>query len=638
MLFRSNPFRSVTGDRKDFIGTGSISSPEGLRIKKLPGSVGIGFDPCGAMQIDVDLEPGKDKEVVFLLGMGKNTGEIYSIISKYRNVENARRALIDTKSFWKDKLGKINVKTPDEAFNIMLNGWLMYQVIVCRIWARSSFYQSGGAYGFRDQLQDSLAALNIWPELTRNQILLHAAHQFVEGDAQHWWHEQQNKGTRTRFSDDRLWLPYVTAQYINVTGDSGILDIVVPFLEDEPLQEHEDERYSKPVVSSQSATVYDHCIRAIDISLKFGEHGLPLMGSGDWNDGMNTVGNKGKGESVWLGWFLYSTIENFIPFCYEKNDIERAQHYTDAINKIKQAIEENAWDGDWYRRAYFDNGTPLGSIQNSECKIDSISQSWAVISGAGDEKRIKTAMESVENYLVHKEEGLVKLLTPPFDNSELEPGYIKSYVPGVRENGGQYTHAAAWVIIAFAKMCIGDTAWEIFDLINPINHTRTPMEVVKYKVEPYVVSADVYAVAPHVGRGGWTWYTGSAAWIYKAGLEYILGLRRKGKNLIINPCIPKKWNEFSVSYKYMNTIYKIKVSNPKGVNCGVKSIVVDGRSVVADGKPITAGGKPVTADEKPVAAGGKPLEDVLSNVNKTENIQIQLVDNRNVHFVEVTLG
>ncbi len=666
-LETSEKERWVTGDRKDFIGSGSISSPEGLRQKRLPGSVGIGYDPCAAIQTEVVLKPDEEKEVVFLLGMGKNSNEVYSLISKYRNVENARRALISTKSFWKDRLGKINVQTPDKAFNIMLNGWLMYQVIACRLWARTAFYQSGGAYGFRDQLQDSLATLHIWPELARNQILLHAAHQFVEGDVQHWWHEQENKGTRTRFSDDRLWLPYVTAEYIDVTGDTSILDIEVPFLEDEPLHDHEDERYNKPRISAQSATVYEHCVRAIDISLKFGEHGLPLMGSGDWNDGMNTVGNKGKGESVWLGWFLYSTMEKFIPLCIQRNDNERAQRYLESLGRLKQALEENAWDGNWYRRAYFDNGTPLGSIQNSECKIDSVSQSWAVISGAGDAKRIKAAMQSVENYLVNKEEGLVKLLTPPFDNSELEPGYIKSYVPGVRENGGQYTHAAAWVIIAFAKMCNGDTAWEIFDLINPINHTRTPMENVKYKVEPYVIPADVYAVPPHVGRGGWTWYTGSAAWIYKAGLEYILGIRRKGQSLEINPCIPKKWSEFTVNYKYMNTIYRIKVANPKGVSCGVKSIVVDGSPVVVDSKPPMVVGKPVVAsgkthvadggtlilydkqDDNPAAFDNKAAEnfaadinqnilDDINKANQAENPRILLVDDRRMHYIEVTLG
>lgn len=568
--------RSVTGDKKEFFGSGGIGSPESLKRKKLSGNTGLGYDPCAAMQICISLQENEEREVVFLFGMTASLKEIGDRISRYKKVENAKKELIKAKNFWKQRLEVLQVSTPDISMNIMLNGWLVYQVISCRMWARSAFYQSGGAFGFRDQLQDCLAVAQTWPEIAHDQILLHARHQFVEGDVQHWWHEPKGKGTRTRFSDDLLWLPYVVAEYLRITGDSVILDSEQSFVQDELLKEFEDEKYSIPVTSTDSSSLYDHCVRAIEKSLKFGEHGLPLMGSGDWNDGMNTVGNGGKGESVWLGWFLYSVLVKFSQLCIKKGDTERAESYTAIAGRLSEAIEKNAWDGCWYRRAYFDNGIPLGSVENSECKIDAIAQAWAVISGAGDRQRAVEAMNSLENYLVQREEGLIKLLTPPFDEGELEPGYIKSYVPGVRENGGQYTHAAAWAIIAFANMGDGDKAWEFFELINPVNHARTPIEYSKYKVEPYVMAADVYAVHPHVGRGGWTWYTGSAGWVYRAGMEEILGFRKNGDVIVVDPCIPKKWAEYSIKYKYLDTFYEIVVKNPEGVNKGVKKVSVDG--------------------------------------------------------------
>ncbi|NLD46505.1 MAG: glycosyl transferase, partial [Clostridiaceae bacterium] len=506
----------------------------------------------------------------------------------------------DVRKFWKEKLGRVQFYTPETSLDYMLNGWLMYQVVSCRIWTRSAFYQSGGAYGFRDQLQDSLSIAHVWPEITRNQILLHSKHQYLEGDVQHWWHEEKYKGTRTRFSDDLLWMPYVTAEYIRITGDFGILYEKTPYLEDEPLKDFEDEVYRIPRVSGEKSTIYEHCILAIDRALRFGEHGLPLIGSGDWNDGMNTVGNKGKGESVWLGWFLISILRSFAPVCERMEDNARARSYIDVSNDIVKAIEKNAWDGNWYRRAYFDNGMPLGSAQNSECKIDSLSQSWAVISEGGDKDRIVEAMNALENYLVRRDDGLIKLLTPPFDEGDLEPGYIKGYVPGVRENGGQYTHAAAWVVMAYAKMGDGDKAYELFELLNPINHSRTHIEYSRYKVEPYVMAADVYSVAPHTGRGGWTWYTGAAGWMYRVGFEYILGFRRMGNKLVLDPCIPKKWSGFDIKYMYENTIYVIEVRNPQGVSRGVARVVLDGRE----------------------------LEDRL----------ILLVDDKEEHRVEVTMG
>ncbi|HHW48826.1 MAG TPA: glycosyl transferase, partial [Clostridiaceae bacterium] len=568
---------SVTGDRREFFGSGGIRCPDALKNQKLSGNVGAGYDPCAVLQVNVKLSPGQAEEVIFLLGQSTRIEKVREIAGKYTDIAAAEQSLESVRKFWEDKLGSIRVKTPDLSMDILLNGWLLYQVISCRMWARTAFYQSGGAFGFRDQLQDSLSVMQIWPEIARKQILLHASHQFIEGDVQHWWHEPEGKGVRTRFSDDRLWLPYTVSEYIRITGDWEILREQVPFIEDEPLKEFEDERYSKPKISETKASIYEHCLRAIERSLNFGEHGIPLIGSGDWNDGMSTVGNRGRGESVWLGWFLYSILTRFASICSKNGDEERADRYAETAAKIADSIERNAWDGSWYRRAYFDNGIPLGSAQNSECKIDSIAQTWAVISGAGERQRVIEAMNSVEQYLVQRDDGLIKLLTPPFDEGELEPGYIKGYAPGVRENGGQYTHAAAWVIIAFAKLGDGDKAWELFELINPINHTRTHIEYARYKAEPYVMAADVYAVNPHVGRGGWTWYTGSASWMYRAGVEYILGLKKDGETLLIEPCIPKKWSEYSVKYRYFDTTYEITVINNEGVNTGVKRISVDGQ-------------------------------------------------------------
>ena len=571
--------RSVTCDRKEFYGAGTPDSPDILKKEKLPGTVGIGYDPCAALQIGVRLKPGEARELVFLLGMADQAGKVGELAGTFRDLKKAKECLTEVKAFWEGKLQTIRVDTPDPAMNLMLNGWLIYQAISCRMWARTAFYQAGGAYGFRDQLQDSLSAVAIWPEIVKNQIVKHAQHQFLQGDVLHWWHEPAGKGTRTRFSDDYLWLPYVTAEYIRATGDYDILNIEVTFLEDEPLKKHEDERYCQPRIAGETASVFEHCIRSIEYGLKFGERGIPLMGGGDWNDGMNTVGNGGKGESVWLGWFLCTVLQKFLPICRKMQDDDRAERYRETIDSIAQAIEDNAWDGNWYKRAFFDNGAPLGSVSNKECKIDSLAQSWAVISGKGDPVRAKRALDSLEDYLVMREAGLIKLLTPPFDEGELEPGYIKSYVPGVRENGGQYTHAAAWVIIAFAMAGDGDKAFELFGLINPVNHTRTDRECSIYRVEPYVMAADVYSVSPHVGRGGWTWYTGTASWVYKAGLESILGFSKNAEQLVIDPCIPKKWPEYSLVYHYRKTEYRITVRNPRNVNQGVTSVTMDGVSL-----------------------------------------------------------
>ena len=461
----------------------------------------------------------------------------------------------------------------------MLNGWTVYQTIESRLLGRSGYYQSGGAYGFRDQLQDTLGLKYIHPEFLKHQIVKHAKHQFVEGDVEHWWHEETGRGIRTRFSDDLLWLVYVTLEYINHTGDTSILEIEIPYLQGELLKEGEDEKYDKYQVTSFKEPLYEHCKKAIERSLNFGENGLPKIGSGDWNDGFSTVGNKGKGESVWIGFFLYGKLDKFIPICKQKGEEELAQKYTTIQNQLKRALNTNGWDGRWYKRAFMDDGNILGSMENDECRIDSIAQSWSIISQAGDNDKKYISMDSLENHLVDRENGIIKLLDPPFAKGKLEPGYIKAYLPGVRENGGQYTHAAIWVIIAEALLGFGDKALEFYRMINPIEHSRTKDASNKYKVEPYVIPADIYGAGNLAGRGGWTWYTGSSSWFYKAGIEYILGLKIENGYLRIDPCIPKDWKEYSMQYKWENSVYTIKVSNPNNKNTGVTKVLLNGIEV-----------------------------------------------------------
>ncbi|MDF2882101.1 MAG: NdvB [Clostridiaceae bacterium] len=560
---------SYTGNRKEFFGRGgSVEFPKALKRIGLSNTVGSGYDPCISMSCKVNLEPLEEKYVTIILGEDENIESINEVVHKFSDLRAVNDELLIVKKSWKDLLGKIRVKTPDKTMDILLNGWLMYQVISCRLWAKTAFYQCGGAVGFRDQLQDSMAALYLNPEICRSQIIYSASRQYVDGDVQHWWHPIINSGIRTRFSDDLLWMPFVTADYIKNTGDYSILDEKQPYLKDKPLEEGEDERYNIISDTEGADTIYNHCIKAIDRSLKFGSHGLPLMGSGDWNDGMSTVGNGGKGESVWLGWFLYSILNRFTELCKFKNDGERAVKYFETKELLKENLEKYAWDGDWYRRAYFDDGTPLGSAENEECKIDSLAQSWSVISGAGKPSRIKEAMESLETNLVKYDKGMVLLLTPPFYNSSSEPGYIKGYVPGVRENGGQYTHGAVWVIVAYCKMGLGDKAWRIFNMINPINHSRSHLECEVYKTEPYVMTADIYDKEPHEGRGGWSWYTGAAGWMYRAGIEEVLGLKFEGgKGFRISPCIPNEWKEYSITYEHNGSVYNIEIM--RGDNKGV---------------------------------------------------------------------
>ena len=564
--------RTFTADRSEFIGrNGSLANPDAMGRTRLSGKTGAALDPCGALQVIFDLAEEEEKEITFRLGAGKNISDALSIIQKYEGNNAAKEALKKVHEFWQNTLGAVQIETPDTATNILANGWLNYQTLACRIWARSGFYQSGGAWGFRDQLQDTLSLLHSKPALVRQQIILCASRQFKEGDVQHWWHPPKGRGVRTTCSDDYLWLPYVTAKYLEATGDESILDESIFFLEGRSLNAGEESYYDLPIRSDKQAGLYDHCVNAITHGLKFGEHGLPFIGSGDWNDGMDKVGNHGKGESVWLAFFLYDILKRFSDVALIKKDNGFADTCLQAAGKLRDDINKNAWDGSWYRRAYFDDGTPLGSKINEECKIDSIAQSWAVLSKAGDKDRSLMAMENAGKYLVKEQEGMIQLFDPPFDKSSLNPGYIKGYVPGVRENGGQYTHAAVWLVMAYAALGNREKTWELLKMINPLNRGSDEEKINIYKVEPYVIAADVYAEPMHKGRGGWTWYTGSAGWMYQLIIESFIGLKRVGNILKFKPCLPQGWNEVKISYRYLDTVYHIQLKD-EGMNNSTRII------------------------------------------------------------------
>lgn len=561
----SETLRTFSGDRTEFIGrNGNLGTPAALGRVRLSGRLGAGYDPCAAFQTPLQLGDGQTQTITFTLGAARSAAEAKTLAQRFRGVESAQRAIEEVWAYWSRTLGVIHLETPDASVNFLANGWLLYQTLACRMWARSGFYQSGGAYGFRDQLQDSMALIHAEPQITREHLLRAAARQFREGDVQHWWHPPTGRGVRTHFSDDYLWLPLAICRYVNATGDTGVLEERVPYLTSRLLRDDEESNYDLPQVSDESGTLYEHGLRALDRGLRFGRHGLPLMGCGDWNDGMNLVGQEGKGESVWLGFFLFHALNKFTELARRRGDTSVVERYTAQAQRLRENIERHGWDGQWYRRAYFDDGTPLGSAENDECQIDAISQSWSVLSGAGPPARTEAAMQSLERRLVRRESRLILLLDPPFDKSPLNPGYIKGYVPGVRENGGQYTHSAIWATMAAAARGDGELAWELFSMINPISHGDSAEEISTYRVEPYVVAADVYGVEPHTGRGGWTWYTGSAAWLYRLIIESLLGVKLEVDKLRITPCLPETWKTFQIHYRYRETFYHITIHNPDG--------------------------------------------------------------------------
>lgn len=569
---------TFTADRAEFLGrNGAVDRPAALFDGgKLSGSVGAAMDPCAVLVTPVELSAGEEKEVVFMLGQVSDVEVARRLIAQYRNPAQVRTGFDLASRYWEDLLGTVQVQTPDPALDIMMNRWLLYQVLACRVWGRTGFYQSSGAWGFRDQLQDVMALVYAAPQLAREHILRAAGRQFEQGDVQHWWHAPLGKGVRTRISDDPLWLPFVVEHYVTTTGDRAILDEPVPFLQAPTLGEEQEEAYGQPDISRDKGSVHEHCLRAIDHGWRLGEHGLPLMGAGDWNDGMNAVGEAGKGESIWLGWFLYANLVRYADICDVRGDVEHARTYRSRAAELEQAQEKSGWDGEWYRRGYFDDGTPLGSKENVECRIDSVAQSWSIIADAASTERRAAALEAVEQQLVREGDGLILLLSPPFDQSTPSPGYLQGYIPGIRENGGQYTHGALWVVLASILQGDGDRAYKLLQMLNPIRHADSPERIERYKVEPYVVAGDVYSHPSHTGRGGWTWYTGSAGWMYRIIFESMLGFKLRGDVFSVDPCIPREWPEYRISYRDGDTRYEIAVENPDGVNRGVRQVQIDG--------------------------------------------------------------
>ncbi len=571
----------VSGDRAAFLGPyGVLAQPAALEDgPTLPGRPGAYQTPCFALQTSLCLEPGATLECAFLLGEADHRDEAQRLLAHYRQPGAVQAALDAVRAFWRNQTAGIRIQTPSPALDLLMNGWLVYQILSCRLWGRSAFYQSGGAFGFRDQLQDAAALLYHDPAITRRQLLLHAAHQFSEGDVLHWWHPPTSVGIRTRFSDDLLWLPYLAAFYARATGDWALFDQPAPFLTARLLAAGEDEAFLTPTTSGAIESLYVHCCRALDRSLTQGAHGLPLMGTGDWNDGMNRVGREGRGESVWMGFFLYAILGDFIPICERRGDRERAQRYAGFRRHLAEALNTHGWDGAWYRRAWYDHGAVLGSATSDECRIDALAQAWAVLSKAAPPERAAAALTAVEQHLIAEPEGLIRLLTPPFEHTPHDPGYIKGYVAGVRENGGQYTHAALWVVRALAELGWRERAARLLEMLTPIHHTRTPEAVAIYQLEPFVVAADIYGAAPHIGRGGWSWYTGAAGWMLRVLLESILGLELvEGRVLRLRPCIPDVWSGFQLHYRPPDhcAVYAIEVNNPDRNAARVVAVLLDG--------------------------------------------------------------
>ena len=541
---------SLTADRAAFFGAGGVASPAALADPQLDGAVGAGLDACAAHAATVELAAGATVELAFVLGQGESRTEALALRDRYASPAAIEAAIEDATAFWRETTSALQIETPEPALDLMVNGWLVYQNLACRIWGRSAYWQSGGAYGYRDQLQDASALSMTLPSLTREQILRHASHQFPEGDVLHWWHPPLSKGIRTRFADDLLWLPLLTSHYVETTGDASVWDEETPFVDARQLESGEDEVFLIPERLDERATVYEHACLAIDRSLAVGANGLPLIGVGDWNDGMNRVGREGRGESVWMGFFLYDILGRIAPLAEVRGDADRATRYAEHREHLGAALNGAGWDGDWYRRATYDDGAWLGSQGSDECQIDALAQAWSVLSGAAPPDRAAQALDALERQLVDEDAGLIRLLTPAFDTTPHDPGYIKGYVPGVRENGGQYTHAALWAVRALAEAGRCERAAPLLAMLSPVSHTGSPDAVDTYKAEPYAIAADVYGVEPHVGRGGWTWYTGSAGWMWRVAVESVLGLTvENGTALVLRPCIPSSWPGFSVRYR-----------------------------------------------------------------------------------------
>ncbi|HKP65544.1 MAG TPA: glycosyl transferase family 36, partial [Casimicrobiaceae bacterium] len=604
--------QSASGNRATFLDGGTVTATAAVgHSAPLDGVTGIGLDPCGALRTHVTLAAGDECDLLVALGDAGSVSAAQALIAQYRAID-FDAVLQDVRAAWNDMLDTVNVRTPDAALDALVNDWLLYQTLACRVWARTAYYQASGAYGFRDQLQDVMALCVARPDVAREHLLRAASRQFVEGDVQHWWLPPAGQGLRTRMTDDRLWLPYVAARYLRVTGEDAVLDERIPFITGPALADGQQDAFFDPA-RADAATLYEHCARAIDVSLANGAHGLPLIGTGDWNDGMNRVGIDGRGESVWLAWFLVATIDAIAPIAQARGDSERAARWHAHAASLRTALDDTGWDGqdgEWYRRGYYDDGTPLGSRDSAECRIDAIAQSWSVMANATDRARCALAMDAVDGQLILDDARIALLFTPPFDQTTHDPGYIKGYPPGIRENGGQYTHGSIWSIFAFAGLGKGSRAHSLFALINPINHALNDTGVECYRVEPYIACADVYSVAPHVGRGGWTWYTGSAGWLYRAALEAILGFDLCGNTLLIDPCVPADWPGFEIDYVRRGeagttTRFTIVVDNAAGVERGVARVSID--------------------DESPRATDGKPA-------------RVALTDDGAVHRIRVTLG
>ena len=576
----SEPLTGFTARRDHFIGrNGDLALPEGLRVEELSGATGAGYDPCAALRCHIALEPNETKDVAILLGAAPSDPAVRALIERYSAPDSAGKAIDRATKAWDERLSVIHVQTPEPEFDTLFNRWSLYQALSCRMWARTALYQPGGAYGFRDQLQDSMAFVYAEPSVTRAHLIRAAGRQFIEGDVQHWWHEPSGRGVRTRFSDDLAWLPFVADHYVRVTGDVSVWEEHAPYLSMRALGPDEQDAYDLPAVSDETGSLYEHCVRAIERACTVGTHGLPLMGSGDWNDGMNRVGAQGKGESVWLAWFLTATLRRLATHAESRGDTQHAASWRTRADGYAAAAERTAWDGAWYLRAYYDDGTALGTAGDEECRIDSIAQSWAVLSGAAEPPRARAAMRAVNEQLVREDLRLILLLAPPFDKAARDPGYIRGYLPGVRENGAQYTHAALWTVLAMAKLGEGTRAGDLMGMLNPFSRARTPADAGTYMVEPYVVAGDVYAAAGHEGRGGWTWYTGAASWTYRVALEGMLGFEKVGDRFRLHPCIPAAWPGFTLDYRYGTSSYHIDVRNPDGASEGVVAVTLDGAPV-----------------------------------------------------------